>query len=81
MGILKENWIGCHMGNSYFGGMGYADYQITLSVMEWYAKKCLIFVLTMLMSIILNVMAVRAACFYLKVDNISIHRECWLLMG
>ncbi len=43
--------------------------------------KLLICALIMMVGIILNLMAVRAACFYLKVDSVRIHWKHWLLMG
>ncbi len=72
---VKKDWIECYMGNSYVGGMGYAD-DFKLLCPSLNGMQQMVDMLNMLMNIILNLMAVRVACFCLKVDSVGIHREC-----
>ncbi len=75
LGRLKESGIGCYMGNNYVGVMGYAD-DIklrcpSLNGMQQMVDKCVDY--TDEYNIKFN--GSKAACFYLKVDSVRIHRE------
>ncbi len=73
-GRLKESGIRCHMGNSYVGGMGYAE-GIKFLCPSLKCMQKIDMCVDYDDGYNINSIAVRAACFYLTVDNVRIHRE------